>query len=520
MADQDKQKRAIKSPSYLDAAAPILLLILLVIIAQVLFDGDSTAGPFQVALICCALFAAMIAYKNGHDLKDLGKNAVDGISSAMGAIFILLAVGALIGTWSMAGTTATLTYYGVKFLNPQWFYLACLVICGLISLSIGSSWTTVGTIGVALIAISNVLGLNPAIAAGAIISGGYFGDKMSPLSDTTNLSPAIAGTDLYTHIRTMLVTTIPSILIAAALFAFIGIRTEVDTSAFDPTPALLALEDAFNISILTLIPLVVVLVMAIRRVPAFVAIMGGALAGGIMAVILQPQLVIAFANDPNLSTPLAMLKGIWASMAWGFTLVSGYPKIDDLVSRGGMQSMLSTVWLVMAAMSFGAIMDYTGMLRKLLEPLVRFATNAGRLMISVGVTAIFLNIFAGDQYMALVLPGTIFREEFKKRNIAPQMLSRQMEDTATITSPLVPWNTCGAYMSATLGIATMAYFPYCFFNLVNPILSFIFDAIGFQIQYLTEEKAAAAYPPEPEKVAQYGVSGYSVSQVVGAPAER
>lgn len=520
MAEQEKPKRAIKPPSYLDAAAPILLLILLVILAQVLFGGDSIAGPFQVALIVCALFAALVAYKNGHDLKDLGKNAVDGISSAMGAIFILLAVGALIGTWSMAGTTATLTWLGVKFLNPQWFYLACLIICGLISLSIGSSWTTVGTIGVALIAISEVLGLNPAIAAGAIISGGYFGDKMSPLSDTTNLSPAIAGADLYTHIRAMLVTTIPSILIAAAIFAFIGIRTEVNAATFDPTPALLALEDAFNISVWTLIPLVVVLVMAVKRVPAFVAIMAGALAGGIMAIILQPELVIAFANDPNLSAPLAALKGVWAAMAWGFTLASGYPKIDDLVSRGGMVSMLGTVWLVMAAMSFGAIMDYTGALRKLLEPLVRFATNAGRLMVSVGLTAIFLNIFAGDQYMALVLPGTIFREEFKKRNIAPQMLSRQLEDTATITSPLVPWNTCGAYMAATLGVATVAYLPFAFFNLINPILSFIFDLVGYQIKYLTDEKAATAYPPEPEKVEQYGVGGYSVSQVVGAPIEK
>ena len=193
--------------------------------------------------------------------------------------------------------------------------------------------------------------------------------------------------------------------------------------------------------------------------------------------------------------------------------MTGYPKIDELVSRGGMSSMLFTVWLVLSAMSFGAIMDYTGSLRKLLEPLVRFATNAGRLMISVGVTAIFLNIFAGDQYMALVLPGTIFREEFKKRRIAPQMLSRQMEDTATITSPLVPWNTCGAYMAATLGVATIAYLPYCFFNIINPVLSFIFDAIGFQIKLLTAEEAGEAEPSEPEKIDHYGVGGYEVDPV-------
>jgi NhaC family Na+:H+ antiporter len=508
----DQLPRAIQPPSYLEAAAPILLLIALVVLAQVLFGGDSTAGPFQIALIVCALFAAAIAHKNGHDLKDLGKNAVDGISSAMGAIFILLGVGALIGTWSMAGTTATLTYYGVKLISPQWFYLASAVICGLISLSIGSSWTTAGTIGVALIAISGVLGLNPAITAGAVISGGYFGDKMSPLSDTTNLSPAIAGTDLYTHIRTMLWTTIPSILIALGLYAFIGLRVEI-SGEFDPTPALAALESSFNISLWTLLPLVLVLFMAIKRVPPFVAIMSGALLGGVMAVILQPELVLAFANDPSLSPPLAMLKGVWSALANGFEISTGYPNIDTLVSRGGMSSMLGTVWLVLAAMGFGAIMDYTGALRKLLEPLVRFAKTAGRLMVSVGATAIFLNIFAGDQYMALVLPGTIFKDEFRKRKIAPQMLSRQLEDTATITSPLVPWNTCGAYMAATLGVATIAYLPFCFFNLINPILSFIFDAAGFKIQYVSDDKAAEAYAPEPEKIEHYGVGGYSVSEI-------
>jgi NhaC family Na+:H+ antiporter len=507
----DAPSNPIKPPTYLQSAAPILLLIALVVLAQVLFGGDSTSGPFQIALIVCALFAAAIARRNGHKLTDLGKNAVDGISSAMGAIFILLGVGALIGTWSMAGTTATLTYYGVKLISPQWFYLASAVICGLISISIGSSWTTAGTIGVALIAISGVLGLNPAITAGAVISGGYFGDKMSPLSDTTNLSPAIAGTDLYTHIRAMLVTTIPSILIALGLYAFIGLRTEV-TTTFDPAPALAALEDSFNISLLTLIPLAVVLLMAIKKVPAFVAIMSGALVGGVVAVILQPQIVIAYANDPTLSPPLAMLKGVWSALANGFEITTGYPSIDVLVSRGGMSSMLTTVWLVLSAMSFGAIMDYTGMLRKLLEPLVKFAKTAGRLMVSVGVTAIFLNIFAGDQYMALVLPGTIFKDEFKKRRVAPEMLSRQLEDTATITSPLVPWNTCGAYMAATLGVATIAYLPFCFFNIINPILSFIFDLMGFKIK-MVEAGKEETIAPTPEQIEQYGVSGYSVNQV-------
>ncbi|MFN8379239.1 MAG: Na+/H+ antiporter NhaC [Anaerolineae bacterium] len=513
MARSEPQSRAIKPPSMLEAATPVILLVILVILAQVLFDGDSTGGPFQIALIICALVAGLIAHKNGHELRDVGKQAVEGISSAMGAIFILLAVGALIGTWSMAGTTATLTYYGVKLISPQWFYLACVIICGLISLSIGSSWTTVGTIGVALIAISEVLGLRPEITAGAIISGAYFGDKMSPLSDTTNLSPAIAGTDLYTHIRAMLWTTVPSIITTLIIFAWMGFRTEVDAAAYDPTPALHALESSFNISLLTLLPLFLVLVLAWRRVPAFVAIMAGALAGGLIAILLQPQQVIAFVNDPTLSAPLALLKGVWSSLANGYSALTGYPKIDDLVSRGGMSSMLFTVWLILAAMMFGSIMDHTGSLRKLLEPLVRFARSAGRLMISAGITAIFLNIFAGDQYMAIVLPGTIFKEEFRKQKVAPQMLSRQIEDTATITSPLVPWNTCGAYMAATLGVATATYLPFCFFNLINPILSFIFDALGFQIQRLKESTPEPLAPP-PVQVEHYGIGGYDSNVTV------
>jgi NhaC family Na+:H+ antiporter len=272
--------------------------------------------------------------------------------------------------------------------------------------------------------------------------------------------------------------------------------------------------------VLTLLPLVLVLFLAIRRVPAFVAIMLGALFGGVVAVILQPELVIAFAGDPSLGPVPASIKAVWQAMATGFYAETGYPMIDDLVSRGGMISMLGTVWLVLAAMGFGAIMDYTGSLRKLLTPVVKLARTAGQLMVATGLTSIFLNIFAGDQYMAVVLPGTLFREEFEKRNIAPQMLSRQLVDTGTVTSPLVPWNTCGAYMAATLGVATVAYFPYCFFNLINPIVSFALDLLGIQIIKIADDKAQEAYAPEPEEVSQYGVSGFSVSKEAGGLAEQ
>ena len=489
-----------------DALFPIGLLVLLLGLAIIVYGDEGTSGPIQVALLLCTLVAGLIGLKNGYRWEDMGKAAVDGISTAMGAIFILLAVGALVGTWMMSGTIATLVYYGVRFLNPNWFYAACLLICGVLALSIGSAWTVAGTLGVGLIGIANALGLSPEITAGAIISGAYFGDKMSPLSETTNLAPAVAGTDLYTHIKAMLWTAVPSILVAFALFAVIGLRT-IPEVPLDLTEVLLILEGEFNISLLTLIPLVVVLFMSFRRIAAFPTIMAGALAGGLTAILLQPEVVLAFANDPALSTPVAMLKGVWSAMANGFSISTGYEGLDSLFSRGGMSSMLTTVWLILCAMAFGGVMEYTGLLDRLMEPVVRKAKSDKSIVAATGLTAIGMNIVAGDQYMAIVLPGRMYRELYEERGIAPETLSREIEDTGTITSPLVPWNSCGAYMAATLGIATVAYLPFCFFNLANVIISFGYALTGFQIRHVVPD---AQVVPLPEQVALYGIGGQRV----------
>ena len=514
MSELKEATRTIKPPSMFDALIPIVALIVLLAGAIILYGDGATSGPTQVALILCTIIAGLVGLKNGHAWEDMGHAAVEGISTAMGAIFILLAVGALVGTWMMSGTIATLVHLGIQFLSPNWYYLACVFICGLLALSIGSSWTVVGTLGVGLIAIADALGVSPEITAGAVISGAYFGDKMSPLSETTNLAPAVAGTDLYTHIRGMVWTAVPSILIASLIFLIIGLNT-TPQAPLDLTEVLVIIESIFYIGALTLIPLLVVMIMSFRKIAAFPTILAGALVGGLTAVILQPEVVIAFANDPSLATPLAMIKGVWSAMATGFTIETGYEGLDSLFSRGGMSSMLTTVWLIISAMAFGGVLEYTGLLTRLLQPVVNAAKSDRSLVVATGFTSIGMNIVAGDQYMSIVLPGRMYRELYQKRNIAPQTLSRELEDTGTITSPLVPWNSCGAYMAATLGIATLAYLPFCFFNLINVALSFAYALFGFQIRHVEAEKAPL---PAPDKVTLYGVGNRRAEPTTPEPA--
>ena len=491
----EEKKREIRPPSFLDALIPIIVLVILLVLAIGLYGDAGIGGPIQVALLLSMLVAGLVGLKNGHRWADMGKAAVEGISTAMGAIFILLAVGALIGTWSMAGTVATIVHLGIQFLSPNWYYLAAALICAVLALSIGSAWTVAGTLGVGLIGIAGALGVSPEITAGAVISGAYFGDKMSPLSETTNLAPAVAGTDLYTHIRGMVWTTVPSILIALVIFGVLG-YTGTYTAPLDLSEVLEAIESIFYIGFWTLIPLLLVLVLSLLRFPAFPTIILGALVGGLTAVVLQPDVVLAFVDDPSLSTPLAMLKGIWSAMATGFVIETGYEGLDSLFSRGGMSSMLETVWLILSAMAFGGVMEYTGLLARLIQPVVKWATGDRRLVAATGLTSIGVNIIAGDQYMAIVLPGRMYREIYQERGIASETLSREIEDTGTITSPLIPWNSCGAYMSATLGIATMAYLPFCFFNLINVLVSFIYAIVGFQIKRVEPEEAIKAAPEE------------------------
>ncbi len=495
--------RTPRRPSLGDAVIPLGFLVVSLVVAIWIYGDEAILGPVQVALFLSAAVAAQVGYKNGHTVADMSKAAVDSVASAMGAIFILLTVGALIGTWNMSGTIATMTDWGIRVLSPDFFFVTAAIICAVVALGIGSSWTVMGTLGVALVAIAEALGLSPALAAGAVISGAYFGDKMSPLSETTNLAAAVAGTDLYKHIRSMMATTIPSIVMALAVYLVLGLQAQPE-GAIDLATGLETIEANFTVGVVPLLPLVVVIVLAVRKVPPTLAILAGALTGGLIAVLLQPDVVRGFVADDSLPTPVIMLKGVWDAMATGFVADTGAPGLDDLLSGGGMESMLVTIWLIITALGFGGIMNHCGFLAKLIEPLRRRAKTDRGVMAATGTTAIGINVVAADQYLAIVLTGNVYKQEFADRGIAPQTLSRQIEDTATVTSPLIPWNSCGAYAAGVLGVATFAYAPFAFFNLINPVLSFVYAALGRQIKRVPPHSTAAQSPHDAQF---YGVSG-------------
>ena len=477
-----------REASLVDSLIPILSLVIMLGVSVFLFGSDSSYGPNQIALIIGAAIASIVAIKNGHRWQNILESIVASISTAMGALLIFLCVGALIGTWLISGTVPTLIFYGLELLNPKIFYPAACLICAIAALATGSSWTVAGTLGVALIAVSIGLNLSPAIAAGAIISGAYFGDKMSPLSDTTNLAPAVTGTDLFTHIKHMVWTTTPSFLLALMIFMILGFGVNSDIE--DSTITLLTetLDATFNITLLALVPLLVVFLMAMRKIPALPTILFGAILGGIMAFFLQPQAVMIFADSYDLPPSLSLIKGIWLALATGYTSATGVPEIDSLLSRGGMESMLNTMWLVISAMSFGAVLEHAGMLKRIISSALQAAKSTGSLIMTVVLSCISINIVCADQYISIVLSGKMFKAEFKKRNLDPKNLSRVIEDSGTLTSPLVPWNTCGAYMSATLGVPTLTYLPYVFFNLINPVISMIYGFTGFTIEKLDKNK--------------------------------
>jgi NhaC family Na+:H+ antiporter len=482
--------KPIRAPSLVDALIPLVFMIVMLTWSIVLFGIDAAGGPLQVALLMSAVVAALVAHKNGHPWERLGEEVVKGISLAMSAILILLMVGALIGVWNMSGTVATVVYYGIQYINPAWFYFAAALLTGVIGIVTGSSWTTAATLGVAFVGMSRVIGASQAIAAGAVISGAYFGDKMTPLSETTILTPQIVGSNVYAHIRSMAKVSVPAYLIALALFFILGRTADINPTV-DTTAALAALSGVYNISLWNLLPIIVLLVLGIRRYPAFLSILIGTLVGALVAVFTQSELVIGFANDLSLSDPFAMLKGIWVAMGNGFVLESGYAEIDTLFSGGGMDSMLLTVWLILGAMSFGAMMDYGGFNERLITPIIGRVKSDGGTIATVMLTSIGFNIVAGDQYIAIVLPARMFMITFRQRGLHPEVLATAVENSGTVTSPLVPWNSCGAYMTATLGVSTFTYFPYCFFNLINPILGMIFGFLGINVQRLDPE----AQPP-------------------------
>jgi Na+:H+ antiporter, NhaC family len=462
-----------RTPSLLDALIPIGGLIVLLALAYYLFGADASQGPNQIALLFAGILAALIAFKNGMPWAGIRDGVVAGVSTGLTAIFILLGVGALIGTWAMSGTIVAMVYYGMKLLSPHFFYASSALICAVIALAIGSSWTVAGTIGIGLIGIAASMELSLPITAGAVISGCYFGDKASPLSDSANLAVAAAGSEIFSHIKESLRTSVPALAIALALFLMLGAPRDFDASA-----ELARIDAHYEITLWAFLPLVAVFGLAIARTPPFLAIFIGALLGGVLAVAQSPDKVLAFAAAPDLSQPMALLKGVWSAMATGYQSTSGDASLDVLLSRGGMASMMVTVWLIMTALAFGSVIEQAGLLNRLVDPIIARAKSTGGLVGVIIGTGIGANVLTSDQYIAIMLPGRMFRVEFQRRGLAPVLLSRVVGDSSTVTSPMIPWNSCGAYMAAALGVPASSYFIYCFFNLLNPLISFLFALFG------------------------------------------
>jgi Na+:H+ antiporter, NhaC family len=486
-------RRPVRDPSPADAVVPLVALVLLIGGSLALFGLAALDGPIQVALVLCAMVAALVVLKNGHrwaDVQAAGQRAVASITSA---VFILLAVGALIGTWNLSGTIPTLVYYGIQVLSPTWYYAATALICGIIAMSIGSSWTTAGTIGVGLVGIAAMLGISPAITAGAVISGAYLGDKLSPLSETTVLTAQLVKVDVYAHIRRQAWTSVPAFLIGFVLFLMIGLFWgPAATDAGDTASELTALGDIYWVTPLNLLPLLLLVVLSVRKAPASLALMAASLFAGILGVFTQYAVVRDFVADPGLDPVRAGIQAVWQAMATGFVMDSGIADIDRLLSRGGMDSMLLTLWLIIGAVTFGSLLEEFGLIARLINPMIRAAEGTGRLFLTVFATAFGLNIVAGDQYIALVLPAKVYRAEFARRGLAPTNLSRLAADSGTVTSPLVPWNSCGAFMGAVLGVPTLVYLPFCFFNIASPLLSVTYGFTGFKVEKVRPADAEPA----------------------------
>ena len=483
---------SINKPSLATALLPIFLLITLLSINVLIFGDNTTSGSNQLTLLISAAFAAILGLFYGSNYKEMLDGAIESISSAMGALIILLLIGSLAGTWMMSGIVPSMIYFGLKLLSPSIFLFAACIICSVVSLATGSSWSTIATIGIAMLGIGNALGINEGLTCGAIISGSYFGDKMSPLSDTTNLAPAMAGTDLISHIKYMMWTTIPSIIITLIVFFIIGLNLDAQVGQLTQIESLQnALSTSFNISSWTLIVPIIVIIMIIKKVPAIPALLFGSIAGGVYGAIFQPNIIEEISGSVSVSS-LDYIKNSYIAVVNAMTvdvdIQTSNIAVNDLISTSGMSGMLNTIWLIICAMSFGGIMEKTGFLSTITNSLMKFVNSQKSLILTTSGTCLFLNITASDQYLAIVVPGRMFASSYKKYGLDPKNLSRTLEDTATVTSPLVPWNTCGATHAGVLGISTFIYLPYCFFNLISPLMTLIFAYGNIKIAKLSKDK--------------------------------
>lgn len=479
------QQNSHNSISLTLAIIPVLTLIILLGLSVYYFSDDSSYGANQVALLIATAIAGFIGLKQGFTWQAMEQSIIQGISHSMIAILILLMVGALIGSWMLSGTVQTMIYYGLQLISANWFYAATCIVCAVSAMSIGSSWTVAGTLGVAFMGMSQAMQLDPAITAGAVVSGAYFGDKLSPLSDTTNLASAVTGTELFEHIQNLLWTTVPAFIIALLGFILLGDSRELANQASIES-TMNGLNNHFDLGPHLLLPVVAVFILAWKQVPALPTIAAGAILGCLFAATFQENAIAAFISDADISSAEKTLKAGWIALFNGYVSNTGNADLDSLLTRGGMSSMLNTVWLIICAMAFGSIMEHIGLLQRILQAILSRVRSVTGLIVSTVFTCIGSNVLTADQYIGIVLPGRMYKLEYARYGLASKNLSRTLEDSATLTSPLVPWNTCGAYMAGTLGVATLSYLPYAFFNLLGPVICIAFAVTHFRISSINE----------------------------------
>ncbi len=469
-----------KEASLFLAIFPIIILIGMLTLNVILFD-DTLGGANQIALLLAAAIAGVIAFRLGHRWESIKEKIVSTIGSAMPSILILLLIGSLAGTWMISGVVPAMIYYGIDLISPKLFLFTAVVVSSIVSVATGSSWSTIATIGVALLGIGHAIGISDAVVAGAIISGAYFGDKMSPLSDTTNLAPAMAGTDLFTHIKYMTYTTVPSMTLTLIIFLVIGFSYDFSGAPVNVEDVKTAIDGTFNTNPLLFLVPVLLLTIIILKVPPLPSLLIGALLGGVFAIVFQPEIINQVAGISG-NYAKASYVSVMQAMFGDVSLTTTDAAVNDLLSTSGMRGMLDTVWLIISAMVFGGVMESAGLLKRITQPIVKYAKSTGSLVASTVVTCVFFNTTASDQYIALVVPGRMFRNNYRDKGLKPELLSRTLEDSGTMTSVLIPWNTCGATQSRVLGVDTWSYAPYAFFNIISPLMTILFAYLNIKIR--------------------------------------
>ena len=476
-------KSEFKELSIYGALVPVFALILMLFYnVFFVFGDDALSGSNQFILILGAAVAAIVGFINKTSYQKMLEEVSENLKSTSGALLILLMVGALSGTWLVSGIIPTMIYYGLQLLNPTFFLVASVLICAIISIATGSSWTTSATVGIALIGIGDTLGISLGMTAGAVLSGAYFGDKMSPLSDTTNLAPAMAGAKLFDHIKYMAITTVPTFAITLFLFLIIGFNIEINGTP-DISNKLEAIDQAFNISPLLLLVPMMVVILIVKKTPPLVALLTGTLLAALASILAQPQILMSIAESEIFNFETAY-KGVMQSITVDTAVETSSIELNDLFSAGGMKGMMDTIWLIICAMVFGGVMDAIGALSKISKVLLALASSTFGLFASTVASCLALNVTASDQYLALVVPGKMFKKAYQDKGLAPENLSRTLEDSGTVTSVLVPWNTCGAYQSSVLGVHVADYFIYAFFNWISPFMTLLVAGFSLKIKQL------------------------------------